>query len=367
MTNSDNTEKLKKSLHTELNKLQISWALRLQFDFDVFNFQFLSRKLIKPTFKFFENSTQWGYWKGSDTREIGINLQLIFDHPWEVVLTVLKHEMAHQFVDEIMGGSADPHGDDFRKVCFKLSIPYHAACNFPVNQSESRVESSVLRKIKKMFALAESSNENEARTAMVMANNLLLKHNISKAEIENDKNYSHKFVGEVLGRTPTEFNIISNILTEYFFVLTIWTFSYDALADKKGSRLEICGSPENVEIGEYVYYFLINQLDFLWQKYKVENKISHQKFKKSFVLGVLRGFKEKLQTDRSDSKERGLVWKGDPELDRFYQQLHPKTKSVSSSGHYLYEEASNDGFSKGKNLNLHLGIKQTGGFGGHLN
>ena len=366
MLASNNSNKLRDTMHAEIDKLQISWAVRLQFDFDVFNYQFLSRKLTKPTFKFFENSTQWGYWKGAQTREIGINLQLIFDHPWEVVLIVLKHEMAHQFVDEVMGGSADPHGEEFRKVCYKLSIPFHAACNFPVNQDDNHLDSSILRKIKKMFALAESSNEHEARTAMVMANNLLLKHNISKAELENKKDYSHKFVGEVLGRTPVEFNIISTILAEYFFVLTIWTFSYDALTDKKGSRLEICGSPENVEIGEYVYYFLINQLEYLWQKYKKDNKIKHQKYRKSFVLGVLSGFKEKLQLDRTDCKERGLVWKGDPELNNFYHQLHPKIKSVSGGGHFLYEGASNDGFSKGKNLNLHLGIKQTGGFGGHL-
>ena len=363
----ENNEKLKKILHAELGKLQISWALRLQFDFDVFNYQFLSRKLNKPTFKFFENSSQWGYWKGGETREIGINLQLIFDHPWETVLMVLKHEMAHQYVDEVLGGSTDPHGEKFHKVCYQLGIPFHAACNFPVNQNDNHVDSSVLRKIKKMFALAESSNENEARTAMVMANNLLLKHNISKAELENKKDYSHKYVGEVLGRTPVEYNIISSILTEYFFVLTIWTFSYDALADKKGSRLEICGSPENVEISEYVYYFLINQLEYLWQKYKKENKINNQKFRKSFVLGVLKGFKEKLQLDRTDCQERGLIWMGDPELNNYYKQLHPKIKLVSGRGHNLYEEATNDGYSKGKSLNLHLGIKQTGGFGGHIN
>lgn len=366
MSSAENYSKLRNSLHTELDKLQISWAIRLQFDFDVFNYHFLSKKISKPTFKFFENSTQWGYWKGGQTREIGINLQLIFDHPWETVLIVLKHEMAHQFVDEAMGGSQDPHGDKFRKACQLLSIPFHAACSYPVNQSDTQVESSILRKIKKMFALAESSNENEARTAMVMANNLLLKHNLSKSDIENKKEYSHKYVGDVMGRTPVEFNIISSILTEYFFVLTIWTFSYDALSNKKGSRLEICGSPENVEISEYVYYYLINQLEYLWKKYKSENKISHQKYRKSFVLGVLRGFREKLQLDRADCQERGLVWKGDPELNEFYRQLHPKIKSVSSGGHLLYEEASNDGYSKGKNLKLHLGIKNSGGFGGHI-
>lgn len=366
MSDFDNQEKRSKAVQDAMNTFQIAWARRLQFDFDVFNYQFLSNKLIKPTFRFFENESQWGYWKGEQTREIGINLKLIFEYEWEIVLLVLKHEMAHQFVDEGLGGCSVPHGEEFKKACQKLGIPYYAACNFPVNQSESHIESSILRKIKKMFALAGSSNENEARTAMVMANNLLLKHNISMAELENKKDYVHKFVGEVLSRTPVEFNIISTILSDYFFVLTIWTFSYNAHLDKKGNRLEICGSPENVEIAEYVYFYLINQMESLWQKYKLDNNIKYQKYKKSFILGVLMGFKEKLQLDRTDSQERGLVWQGDPELNSFYHQLHPKIRSVSGGGHNVYEEASNEGFSKGKNLNLHLGIKHKGGFGGHL-
>jgi hypothetical protein len=357
----------KKAMHDALDGLQIKWARRLEFDFGVFNYQYLSNKLKKPTFKFFENESQWGYWKGEETREIGINLKLIFDHEWESVLMVLKHEMAHQFVDEILGGCKVPHGEEFQKACKMLCVPFHAACSFSFNENISSVESSVLRKIKKMFALAGSSNENEARTAMVMANNLLLKHNISIADVENKKDYVHKYVGEVLSRTPGEYNFISNILSDYFFVLTIWMFSYDAKNDRKGSRLELSGSPENVEIAEYVYHYLINQIENLWQNYKRENNIGHQKFRKSFIMGVLMGFKEKLQLDRATSKERGLIWLGDPELNNYYHHLHPRIKTVSTGGHNVYEDAKNEGYSKGKNLNLHLGLKNNGGFGGHLN
>ncbi len=356
----------KNAMHDALNVLQTQWARRLQFDFGVFNYQYLSNSLTKPTFKFFENETQWGYWKGEEIREIGINLKLIFDHEWESVLLVLRHEMAHQYVDEVLGGGKVPHGEEFQKACKKLCVPFHAACKFSFQENASSVESSILRKIKKMFALAGSSNENEARTAMVMANNLLLKHNISIAEVENKKEYVHKFVGEVLSRTPAEYGMICNILSDYFFVLTIWMFSYDAKTDRKGSRLELSGSPENVEIAEYVYFYLINQTENLWQKYKRENNISSQKFRKSFVLGVIMGFKEKLQLDRAISKEKGLIWLGDPELNNYYHELHPKTRSTVSSGLNVYEGAKSAGFSQGKNLNLHLGIKNSGGFGGHL-
>jgi len=356
----------KKWVYHTLDDLQTKWAHRLRFDYNFFNYQYLSNRLSMPTFKFFENETQWGYWKGENIKEIGINLKLIFEQEWEVVLLVLKHEMAHQYVDTVLGGSSVPHGAEFQAACLKLCIPFHAACNFSFQENSKSVESSILRKIKKMFALAESSNENEARTAMVMANNLLLKHNISMADINNKKDYVHKFVGDVLSKTPSEFNIIANILTDYFFVLTIWAFSYDAKNDRKGSRLELSGTPENVEIAEYVYFFLVNQAESLWRKYKIENNINSQKFRKSFVLGVIMGFREKLQQDRNSSKERGLIWLGDPQLNNYYHQLHPKTVSTTSSGLRVYEGVKNDGVSEGKNLKLHLGLKNQGGFGGYL-
>ena len=49
--------------------------------------------------------------------------RLVHDEPWQVVIEVLRHEMAHQYVDEVLRiHDESAHGPAFRKVCAERSI-----------------------------------------------------------------------------------------------------------------------------------------------------------------------------------------------------------------------------------------------------
>ena len=60
--------------------------------------------------------------------------RLIEQHPWDIVVEVLKHEMAHQLADELLGGCESAHGVIFRDACRMLGVANWAAgaaCDLP--------------------------------------------------------------------------------------------------------------------------------------------------------------------------------------------------------------------------------------------
>jgi hypothetical protein len=74
-----------------------------------------------------------------------------------------------------------------------------------------------------------------------------------------------------------------------FFVETIWTFGYDQPKNRSGQVLEIYGTPENIEMAEYIYDYLQNISEFLWAEYKRRGKIKGNKHRRTFIYGLLDG------------------------------------------------------------------------------
>ncbi|MFW5739766.1 MAG: DUF2786 domain-containing protein, partial [Myxococcota bacterium] len=58
--------------------------------------------LRSPTLELSTAQSWLGRWR-SETRTLEIGRDLAVEQPWTLVLEVLKHEMAHQYVDEVLG------------------------------------------------------------------------------------------------------------------------------------------------------------------------------------------------------------------------------------------------------------------------
>ena len=54
-----------------------------------------------PVFAFTDGSHRLGSWNRLH-RTISLSRRMVFEQPWSVVREVLKHEMAHQYVDEVL-------------------------------------------------------------------------------------------------------------------------------------------------------------------------------------------------------------------------------------------------------------------------
>ena len=120
--------------------------------------------------------------------------------------------------------------------------------------------------------------------------------------------------------------------------------------------IELYGTKENLDIAEYVYYFLLNKGKLLWLSYKDESALSNDKLKLSFLQGLYNGFYTKLEKQHIKlTQEKALIWLGDRKLDAFFRQRNPRVRKVSHVTHHDHH-ARAAGQKVGKKLDVHPGL-----------
>ncbi|KKO17971.1 MAG: SprT-like family protein [Candidatus Brocadia fulgida] len=349
------------------DKLKTAWLRQLHEDWKTANFLYFHEDMRPPNYELAHSGVTLGRWKGGCHRRLSISIVLINTYSWEYVQEVLYHEMVHQYVEEILGICEEvPHGEAFRRVCQEKGIDPTATGDLHVwmekRGSRCTVSSGnhqILDKVHKLLALAQSPNEHEAQTAMTKAHELLLRYNLSLLDTQTKGNYLHKQIGEIGRRDPAK-STVSAILCKYFFVEVIWTFGYDQHRNRRGRVLEIYGAPENVEMAEYVYHYLLNVSELLWKEYKGKNMINGNRHRRTFIYGLLEGFYHKLEDSGRENVSQKLVWKGDPQLREYYQQRNPRRTRASSRYSRTCQNAYNSGVFQGKKLIIHKGIRESG-------
>lgn len=342
----------------ELTTALAAMALRaMARDYDQINYDLFGNALRRPALRLADADGQLGLWE-PDPPTIAISRQLLSDRPWGVVLEVLKHEMAHQFVCEVLRKSEAPHGPIFKQVCHDRGIDSAAAGAI---RSENAADSSLMHKITRLLALAESGNKHEAEAAMSAAQRLMLKHNLSPRET-HARNFRYAHLGKPSGKVAESQRVLASILSEYFFVEVLWIDVWRVLEGKSGYVLEVCGEHQNVDLAEYVFSFLNQSAERLWSEHKDSNGIRGDKDRRTFAAGVMTGFYRKLQAEQRKNQAAGLIWLGDPELAGYFKRRYPRTRSMSygtSSGSAAHAE----GQKAGAALVLHKGVKGGPGTG----
>ena len=83
-------------------------------------------RLVAPVLVLSDTTARLGRWIAS-TRTLELSRELVFARPWVEVISVLEHEMAHQFVSEVLHAREDSaHGQTFRRVCAERGIDARA-------------------------------------------------------------------------------------------------------------------------------------------------------------------------------------------------------------------------------------------------
>jgi hypothetical protein len=293
-------------------------------------------------------------------RILELSRAMILEQPWGVAVEVLKHEMAHQYVHEVLTGvDESAHGPAFRDVCARLGIDA-AAAGMPRPHVEAS-EARAIERIARLLALAESSNVHEAEAAMSAAQRLMLKHNLSVThEAAVRAGYSFRHLGRPSGRVTESERILASILAKHFFVEVIWIPVYRPLVGKRGSVLEICGSPANLEMAEYVHSYLTHAADRSWDEHKRVTGIRSNRDRRTFLAGVMTGFEGKLAREAKKHQSEGLVWVKDADLSGFFRRRHPHIRNVRYGG-MRKNETWEHGREAGRKLILHRAVKDGGG------
>ncbi len=312
------------------------------------------RRLMRlPAFGLKNMKRRLGYWSG-DKKEICINRDFALSRNWDSVRRILLHEMAHQLAEQVFGAQMEtPHGPLFRKACYLLRADYKA-CEEYISDEDN---SGMMTRIKKLFALAESSNRNEAESAMRKAHELSAKYNIDILSRNTERNFISVFAGTPGLRHPREEYFLAQLLRDYYFVWTIWVPAYVIEKQKMGRVLELSGTPDNISIASYVYDFISRYIDNRWTEYNSLNLLNRYR-KTDFASGIIRGFTSKLKSGRKIESLPGsaLIKVGDPLLKEYAQYRYPRTISIARKGSSCCANILQDGINIGKELVISKGI-----------
>lgn len=320
------------------------------------NWRHFKSALEEPSFGLSDATTFHGRWS-HHYRHIEIARDLVNNHPWAHVEEVLKHEMAHQFADEILKASGETdHGPAFQAACHRLGIP-PAASGPLIDTTHGSLEDedAAQLKISRLLSLATSPNQHEAEAAMLAARRLMLKYNIDNAP--KPRSYTFRQLGKPHQRVSEGLRILGRILSEHFFVEVLWVSTYVVHEQKRASVLEIVGTRSNLAIAEYVHDYLVHATDELWVHRRRDGRVKGDR--RAFIAGAMYGFLEKLAAEKNKIRQsHALVWVKDTELDAFFKRRHPRLTHVRSAGHRRTANF-HEGRAAGRDIVLKKGVEAT--------
>ena len=323
------------------------------------------RRLIRrPTFAIKDLNNHWGSWS-QQKRQIVLSRQLVLNYPWDSIRDVLLHEMAHQIANELFWASNQtPHGTAFRQACELLRIQTAASADYQplhdrlLNDHTCKYDKRMQR-IRKLLALAESKNRFEAEAAMTKAHELIARHNIELNPNKDKRQFLSIFLGSPALRHPREDYHLASLLQDFYFVCGIWVPAYVIKKHKMGRVLEISGTAPNLKMADYVHDFIRTFIESQWIAYN-RNKNLNRYRKTDFAVGIIEGFRHKLESNINHKKAPknilALVQKKDPQLQKYYQYRYPHTASIQRTAARQDDRVLKDGKKVGQKLIIAKGV-----------
>lgn len=363
-------------LMTDLER-KILKGISMEWDMAVAFLNEPHKSLIKkPRFTLMNSRRELGRWS-REPREIALNRELILNHPWDAVVDVLLHEMAHQFADELLSAHGESaHGPSFLKACKLLKAKPQASGSYQtlherVKGGSTSEPDKMMAKIRKLLSLAESQNRHEAENAMAKAHELIQKYNIDVARSGEKKNFESIFIGKPTLKRFREEHYLATLICDFYFVAGVWTIAYVLGKEAMGRVFEISGTHTNLIIAEYVYHFIVRYMESEWQRYNAGKKLNRSR-KTDFCVGLIKGFEEKLKKkhpspkNHSVSESRTIMTLKEPALMAYFKERHPRIRHSSMSAILVDPDVMFDGHAVGRKMVLSHGITEQQGNQGLL-
>ena len=228
-------------------------------------------------------------------------------------------------------------------------------------------KNQVVEKIQKLLALANSSNEHEAKLAAQKATELLTKHNLSLQDIAvSERDYCAVHFAGNKSRKAVEQKYIFGILMTFFFIRVVSGKKFDYSTCKFFTTWSFLGQRHNVEIATYVHKFLDNTFHNLYTQYKKTLTTKVPNAKNSFYYGLYIGIRDQLEASKEKAqRETGLVLVKDAGLEDFINDTFnnnlKKGKSMTIAS--IDAKAFAQGVKEGQNVRIAKGLEGSGNDG----
>lgn len=345
-----------------MEKVWTEWLCR---EYDRINHYYRLR-LQRPVIVVREMGGKHGLWE-SVTRTLVINSSTIAKYPWNEVVDVLKHEMAHQWVTDFGTGEERAHGPAFVLACKRMGLAdwaIRARGDLPGEIPDWRQsalspeEQRLLDRAGKLLALAGSQNEHEAALAVERVREMYAKYNLDQIQARQQAQLVSWIYTTGKKRIERWESVLFSVLDEHFFVRAVHFKQFDASVGEEFCCVEVMGKRENVLMAEYVHSFLVRTCFSLWERHlQGEPDLrggQRTSARNTYLIGALHGFRAQLGENRkkgveglSESESLVLSKQSEAELDAFFRSKYPRVSRKSGPSRQLdretYEKAKREG------------------------
>lgn len=361
-----------------------AWVINLQETFNEIQdevFKHTGKWLKVPNFCVNPNlNWAWGLWEKSN-RTITLSTKLLRNYEWAAVKYVMKHEVAHLMVDELFVVEHFPHGEAWKRACTILNIDPNVTTNDKyLSQFKGGSVSPIVDKIQKLLAHGNdiSISTEESQLFLNKAQELIIKYNVSLNSNSKDNNFfTIRPVGPLVDGHRAWLSAVSGLVASYYNVSCIWMYCNEK------RRMEFFGTPENLDVAEYVFHALLTQAESLWEQYKENHNEkakndpnyllsigttyrgnAHRISKASFMRGLVNGYNAKLRSEKRiilDSftpNDRAVISANDGILKEAYKK-HYKPRNLAKSA--CKGQGYWDGHKAGSSLSLAMGVTSGSG------
>jgi len=338
----------------------------------------LGEILAIPNFVISRKMSCWGEWNRS-TRTISLSRELLNQFLWDSVVGTLKHEMAHMIDQEILEKnmgitSGDAHGEGFAKACMILDIEPDKASSYTQKMSYKIPERERMTSlVYKLLALGESNHQAEAEAAVAKAHEIMAKYNIKLQETGQERFYNRRPVGKRYPKVPTYISTLCGLMSKYYSINHIRC----GARYQGGQYYEFFGQPHNLDIAEYIFYFLLDEGERQWEAFKLTDEYKNGKIvemrdgetmrtrrnqysKVAFLDGFYRGYGSTLK--KSEAHVRMAmgdnilpILANDRMLRDEFKKAFPRTCSIASAG-YSNSGGYGTGYKKGAVVTINPGV-----------
>lgn len=203
---------------------------------------------------------------------------------------------------------------------------------------------TVKEKIKKLLALATSSNENEAKAALLKAKELMAKNKMSQYDIDDDDQKLRQIMVNDVQWTTDSGKIwmveLCRVLCENYMCSSAW----NTPAGSRTHTLIVAGIGEDadicVETIKYAVDCINSKTRYLKRKYRSSMAIEN-----SYAKGFIMGLEIAFEAQKEEHPEWGLVIVKPDEVNEFEKSLgskNVKTKRTEFNP-MAYASGQNDG------------------------
>jgi hypothetical protein len=182
------------------------------------------------------------------------------------------------------------------------------------------MSTKIIEKIQKLLSLSESSNENEARVAMLKAQELLAKHKLSIQEVKDIEVINSKIKYHKSSTTFTKAKWkgrLASIIAENFGC-------YMYFSSCRTNTIVFFGREEDIIVCNLVFEYALDCISSsvkrIQNKYKKDG-LSVKGLENDYALGFIRGLTKQFDEQKKNNQEWGLVLVKDEEVVNAFENI----------------------------------------------